>query len=254
MKNINFLKNSLFEGVVTHSRVQPFAHKFKYFVTYFWFDIINFEESLFFKRNKFSLFSFYDKDHGELKKRKEHLYEVINKNIEKITKEKISYIKLFCIPRILGYVFNPISVFVCFDKKERAKVVIFEVNNTFKERHSYYCKVFNNTDYFHFKKTLYVSPFFKVKGNYKIKLRITKEMFFLYILYEINKEKVFDASFNGKLVELNSLNLIKVFFKKIFQNLKITTGIYFQALKLYAKGAKYIKKPLKPNKDFSSIK
>ena len=68
----------------------------------------------------------------------------------------------------------------------------------------------------------------------------------MFILYEIKNQKVFEASFKGRSKEMNELNLVKLFFQNFFQNLKATTGIYIQALKLLIKGATYIRKPRKP--------
>ena len=147
----------------------------------------------------------------------------------------------------MGYVFNPISVFVCYDKLNTAKAVIFEVSNTFKERHSYLCRV-NSKNEFILKKNFYVSPFFKVQGKYKIKFSIDSNFVNLFILYEIKNQKVFEASFKGRSKEMNELNLVKLFFQNFFQNLKATTGIYIQALKLLIKGATYIRKTKKTRK------
>ena len=85
-------------------------------------------------------------------------------------------------------------------------------------------------------------------------MKIINEKVFLKIDYEVKKRKIFSASFSGKAKQLNYKNLMKVFSIKILQNMKITSGIYFQALKLFIKGAKYIKKPIKPINDFTTIK
>ena len=252
MKQLIFHEDCLFEGIVTHSRFKPFAHHFKYDATYFWFDINKFCNTFFFRKNKFSLFSFYENDHGK-KNEKKVLYNSIIKNLELSKNIKVNSIKVLCLPRILGYAFNPISIFICYDKFEEAKIIIFEVNNTFNERHSYYCKVVGKSNEYNFRKKLYVSPFFKVEGFYKISFKLVKEKIFLNIDYKVNKKKVFNACFKGRALRLDSKNLLTIFFKKIFQNVKITSGIYFQALKLYLKGAKYIKKPTKPRKDFTPI-
>lgn len=250
MREIIFHEDSLFEGVVTHSRFKPFVHHFKYDATYFWFDIDQFCNRLVFKKNKFSLFSFYENDHGK-KNENKVLYESIIKNLKLAKNIEIKSIKILCLPRILGYAFNPISIFVCYDKLKEPRIIIFEVSNTFNERHSYYCKVIEENSVYNFRKKLYVSPFFKVEGYYKVFFKLVKKKIFLNIDYKINDEKVFSASFIGNALKLNSKNLTIIFFKKVFQNLKVTMGIYFQALKLYFKGAKYIKKPNKPEKDFT---
>ncbi len=252
MRELIFHEDSLFDGIVTHSRFTPFAHHFKYGATYFWFDIEKFCNQFFFKKNKFSLFSFYENDHGK-KNENKVLYKSIINNLRLSKNIKINSIKVLCLPRILGYVFNPISIFICFDKNREPKIIIFEVNNTFNERHSYYCKVIGKGNDYNFKKKLYVSPFFKVEGFYKISFRLLKDKIFLNIDYKVKNKRVFNACFKGKALKLDSKNLLIIFLKKIFQNVKITSGIYFQALKLYLKGAKYIKKPEKPKNDFTSI-
>ena len=73
----------------------------------------------------------------------------------------------------------------------------------------------------------------------------------LFIIYKVNGEKIFEASFIGRSMKMNDKILLKVFFKNFFQNLKATLAIHIEALKLFIKGAKYISKPKKPKKFFS---
>ena len=69
MKKINYITDTLFEGIVSHTRYKPFTHSFNYRFCYFWFSL-NFEHKYkSFKKNRFTLFSFYDKDHGEVGKK-----------------------------------------------------------------------------------------------------------------------------------------------------------------------------------------
>ena len=99
------------------------------------------------------------------------------------------------------------------------------------------------TVYFIFDKSFYVSPFFEVKGLYDISLRIDEKNIYLYIKYLIDKKKVFEASYRGKSKDMNEINLLRTFFTISIQNIKVTLGIYIQALKLFFKGAKYIRRP-----------
>ena len=245
MSNINCPEDFLYEGLVTHSRTQPFNHSFKYKITYFWFDISKRTKKITFKINKFSLFSFLHKDHGPVEKKTIDLFQYFHKKLVKNKIFNISQIKILCLPRILGYVFNPISILVCYDNKLIAKAIVFEVSNTFNQRHSYLCKI-KKTNVFSLKKNFYVSPFFKVEGSYKIKFSIDRDFVNLFILYKIKNQKVFEASFKGKSKKMNELNLTKLFFKNFFQNIKATGGIYLEALKLLFKGATYTKIPRKP--------
>ena len=74
--SMNFEENLLFSGIVSHERIKPFKHSFKYNVTYFWFDINISEKYKLLKKNKLSLFSFFDKDHGPVKPKVECLYNI----------------------------------------------------------------------------------------------------------------------------------------------------------------------------------
>ena len=96
---------------------------------------------------------------------------------------------------------------------------------------------------FIFDKGFYVSPFFEVKGLYDISFKIDEKNIYLYIKYIIDKKKVFEASYQGKSIDMNEMNLLRTFFTISIQNIKVTLGIYIQALKLFFKGAKYINRP-----------
>ena len=248
MKKINNITNTLYEGIVSHTRYKPFRHSFSYHFCYFWFSLSFRCKYKFFKKNRFSLFSFYDKDHGEVGKKLNNTYQELKKKFSQKGKKKIYDIKSFCLPRILGYVFNPITVFVGFDDKNKATAIIYEVSNTFNERHSYYCEIKKHNIV---KKRFHVSPFFNINGHYVITFSIDRNFVNLFIIYKINNQKIFKASFKGMSVEMNDKNLLRVFFRNSFQNLKVTIGIHIEALKLFIKGATYIKKPKKPKNFFS---
>ena len=248
MKKINNINDTLYEGIVSHTRYKPFIHSFNYRFCYFWFSLNFRHKYKFFKKNKFSLFSFYDKDHGEVDEKPNNTYEILKKKFLQKGKKNIYDIKSFCLPRILGYVFNPITVFVGFDDKNKATAIIYEVSNTFNERHSYYCEISKQNIV---KKRFHVSPFFNINGHYVITFSIDRNFVNLFINYNINNQKIFEASFKGRSVEMNDKNLLAIFFSNIFQNLKVTIAIHLEALKLFVKGATYIKKPKKPKNFFS---
>ena len=181
----NFEENLLFSGIVSHERIKPFKHSFKYNVTYFWFDINISEKYKLLKKNKLSLFSFFDKDHGPVKPKIECLYRYLTSKLD-FKKKEIKTIKVLCLPRTIGYVFNPISVFLIYDYKNIPVRIVFEVSNTFGERHAYVCKV-NTKGVYYLNKVLYVSPFFKTEGKYKIQFNIKKKIINLLIFYNVNR-------------------------------------------------------------------
>ena len=165
---LNFEENLLFSGIVSHERIKPFNHSFKYNLTYFWFDINLSDKYKLLKKNKLSLFSFFEKDHGPIEPKVESLYEYFKDKLD-LKKNDIKTIKVLCLPRTFGYVFNPISVFLIYNHKNIPIRVVFEVSNTFRERHAYVCKV-NKKGVYYLNKILYVSPFLKQRENTKSNL------------------------------------------------------------------------------------
>ena len=241
MNKISYVNNKIYSGVVKHTRFSPFHHSFSYKISYFWFRLNDFREYYLFKRNRISIFSFFDDDHGQIEK-KGVVEDFFQKKLRRI-KGDFFKIKVFCLPRILNYSFNPISVFILYNKREIPSGVILEVNNTFKERHLYFSKIKKDQTNFIFDKGFYVSPFFEVKGSYDISFKIDEKNIYLYIKYIVDKKKVFEASYQGKSKDMNEINLLRTFFTISIQNIKATLGIYIQALKLFFKGAKYISRP-----------
>ena len=123
-----------------HERFQPFSHRFTYKVFSAFLDIDRIDELSarlwLFSRNRFNLYSFHDKDHGPrdgtaLRPHVERLLTAANASFEPAN------IRLLCYPRILGHVFNPLSVYYCYDAANVLRALIYEVRNTFGEHHSY---------------------------------------------------------------------------------------------------------------------
>ena len=92
-----------------------------------------------FSLNKFNIFSFYNRDHGV--RDGSSLKDWVLKNTKKFNiSNNITKIKLLCYPRIFGYVFNPLSIFYCYEKNN-LKAIFYEVKNTFNEQHTYIFKI-----------------------------------------------------------------------------------------------------------------
>ena len=162
---MKFLKNfHIYSGYVGHYRFYPKIHKFKYRVFTLLLNLEKLEEIekklIFFSLNKFNLFSFYFKDHTE----KPHCNPFIwAKNIflsKKLYNNK-DKIYILCYPRILGYVFNPLTTYFCISKDNKIKAIIYEVHNTFKDRHYYVTKYNSKNE--NIAKVFHVSPFFKIE-------------------------------------------------------------------------------------------
>ena len=247
MKKINF--SCLYLGHVFHKRFYPFFHEFKYRVFSLYLDyneIPTLSKKFFlFSYNRFNLISFYDLDHGyrngtDIKK---FITDQLIK--QKIYVSEIN-IRILCFPRILGYVFNPLSIIYCFNK-EKLISIFYEVKNTSNEQHTYIF-VNNNAknDISHThgcEKKFYVSPFIEMKSHYKFNIKKPeKKLLILINQYLDNGKKILIASQKGKRYEFNSLNLTKSFFLYPLLTFKIIYSIHWQAFKIWLKGGVFYKR------------
>ena len=243
------MTSAIYNGTVIHKRFKPKLHFFKYKVFSLLIDLTELnildKNISFFSYNKFNLISFFDKDHGE--RDGTSLVEWVRKNLKanKIEHENIK-IKLLCYPRILGYVFNPLSVFYVYDNKEELISILYEVKNTFGEQHTYIFKVENNNLLqHHCEKKFHVSPFIEMNCNYFFRILKPSEKISVIIdQYQLN-EKILYASQDGTRTDFTSSELIKSYLKHPLMTFKIILAIHFEAFKLWTKGIKFIKKKLK---------
>ena len=243
------MTSSIYNGTVIHKRFKPKEHFFKYKVFSLLIDLSeldNLGKNInFFSYNRFNLISFFDKDHGD--RDGSSLLEWVKKNLKvnKINTDEIK-IKLLCYPRILGYVFNPLSVFYDYDKNDYLISILYEVKNTFGEQHTYIFKVENDNLLQHnCVKKFHVSPFIEMDCNYFFRILKPAEKISVIIDQYQSNEKILYASQDGKRTELTSSELIKSYLKHPLMTFKIISAIHFEAFKLWAKGIKFIKKKFK---------
>ena len=240
----------IYTGSVIHKRFKPKKHFFKYSVFSLFLDLDEINELdqqiPFFSYNKFNILSFFDKDHGyrDGSSIKNWLIHVLQKkNISTINIK----IKILCYPRIFGYVFNPLSIFFIYDADSNPIAILYEVKNTFGEQHTYVFKIdiknkqiLNNC-----KKKFYVSPFMDLESKYFFKVLIPNERLSVIIDQRDKEGKLLFASQDGERVKLSSKNLLKSYLKHPLMTLKIISAIHYEALKLWIKGIKLVKKNLK---------
>ena len=240
----------IYIGSVIHKRFKPKKHFFKYNVFSLFLDLDEINELdqkiLFFSYNKFNILSFFDKDHGyrDGSSIKDWLIHVLQKkNISTINIK----IKILCYPRIFGYVFNPLSIFFIYDADSNPIAILYEVKNTFGEQHTYVFKIdiknkqiLNNC-----KKKFYVSPFMDLESKYFFKVLIPNERLSVIIDQRDKEGKLLFASQDGERVKLSSKNLLKSYLKHPLMTLKIISAIHYEALKLWMKGIKLVRKNLK---------
>ena len=248
------MNSCIYNGEVTHTRFKPVKHFLKYDTFSFLIDLDEIDQlnrnNLIFSYNKFNIFSFYDKDHGQ--RNGEPLKKWVLNKLKKFKLNfKIDKIKLLCYPRIFGYVFNPLSIFYCYQNNS-LKAIFYEVKNTFNEQHTYIFKTKNNGKLKqNCKKKFYVSPFMDMNTFYDFKLVNPKQKLFVSIKQKDKKGLVLVAIQKGKRKEFTFIQLLLNFFKYPLMTLKIILAIHFEAFLLWKKGAIYRSRLKKIKNNFS---
>ena len=248
------MNSCIYNGEVTHTRFKPVRHflKYKTFSLLIDLDEINIlDKSIgIFSHNKFNIFSFYDKDHGD--RDGGNLKNWVISNLKKFQiKEKITNIKVLCYPRILGYVFNPLSIFYCYEK-DKLVAIFYEVKNTFNEQHTYIFKIKNNEEIIQkCRKKFYVSPFMDMETFYNFKLLNPKDKLSVFIKQTDADGTILTATQTGDKKEFSFKQLAINFLKYPLMTIKIISSIHYEALLLWKKGAIYRKREVKLKNNLS---
>ena len=205
--------------------------------------------------NHFSWISFFDRDHGVQEPDSLAWVEKIigQSNLPPIDGE----IWLHTFPRVLGYVFNPVSFWFCHNLSGKLVAIIAEVNNTFGERHSYVLNPPNQYEIFwgenlSAEKVFHVSPFFNVEGNYLF--RFMRQLNNSSAPRQVSRIEYFEkgvqvlmTSVSGTEFPLDWKSKFKAIASFPFLTFGVITKIHWQALKLWLKGAHFYKKPKPPS-------
>jgi len=232
----------IYAGHVIHHRLRPRVHRLRYRVFWLLLDLDDIDGHSarlgFFSRNRFNLVGFFDRDHGDgsavpLRTQTETLLRRAGCKPDEVAK-----IKLLCMPRIMGYTFNPLSVYFCYRRDNALEAIIYEVHNTFGERHSYVIpghgatsKVEQSCD-----KEFFVSPFLGMDMSYKFHVSLPDADVSIAITGTERGEPVIAASLSGKRQELSDVALLKAFMTHPLLTMKVVVAIHWQALRLVLKG------------------
>ena len=154
---------------------------------------------------------------------------------------------------MLGVVFNQSSVIYCYDIRNSLVSIIYEVNNTFGERIHYLCPVLDNSTPIQqsCEKALFVSPFFSMSGYYQFQIDRPSEELKFKIDYLKDNTNVLTATFSGKYRSFTVGNLLKLIAQYPALTWKVTLGIHFEALRIWAKGIPLVKHVKTTTKLFS---
>jgi len=245
---------SLYVGDVMHQRMKPVGHRFSYPVFSLLVDLDRLDDankqSSMFSVNRRNLVSFFEQDHldGEEETLRAYADRLLaDAGIATPARQ----IVLICYPRILGFVFNPLSVYYAYGNNDELIAVIYEVRNTFGDRHSYVCPVSEGelTDAGlrqSVEKIFHVSPFIPLKMHYHFRMFPPGDIVRWRILETDSEGPLLSATFSGERRDLASGVIIKLLARIPFLTFKIVAAIHWEALKLWIKGMKYIPRPAPP--------
>ncbi len=247
----------LYFGRVMHKRLRPFSHRFTYRTFAMLIDLDELPQLdrklRFFSYNRSNIFSFSDRDHGSRDGTAVRVW-LDQKLAERGIDLEGGQVQVLCMPRILGYVFNPLSIWFCRHRDGRLKAIIYEVRNTFGEHHSYVEAVdedwkegdalIQSCD-----KAFYVSPFIGMKARYDFRIKPPGKALSVVIRQQVPEGELLVATQNGKRSKLTSLALLSTLLRYPLMTFKVTGAIHWEALRLWLKGARFQQRPNRPAKD-----
>jgi DUF1365 family protein len=249
-------QSTLYVGSVVHRRLRPRAHRLRYRMFWMLVDLDEIDalasELRLFSSNRFNAVSFYDADHGD------GSGAPLRPQVERhLAKAGIAIdggrIKLFCMPRIFGYGFNPLSIYFCYSRIGPLVAILYEVHNTFAERHSYLIPVdslVNNpgsviTQQCH--KVFHVSPFMDMDMTYQFRVVAPAER----VAVAINAAKTdgvqLFAALAGRHRGLSDAGLLRLLVSHPLLTLKVVGAIHWHGLRLLLKGIKLRHHPAPPS-------
>ena len=235
-------------GVVRHQRLRPVAHAFAY-PTYFMFlplRSLRAAPAAALKRNRFGLLSFHDRDHGA--GGADALAWLDGLLAAEGITDADGEVWLHTYPRVLGYVFKPVSFWYCERADGTLAAIVVEVNNTFGERH---CYLLAGPELGwgreqSARKVFHVSPFCAVQGGYRFRFMRAGERTVARIEHHDDGGPLLLTSVSGQLAPLTGASVRAAFFGMPLMTLGVVARIHLHALRLWAKRVPFFSKPAPP--------
>ncbi|HZZ67897.1 MAG TPA: DUF1365 domain-containing protein [Phenylobacterium sp.] len=246
---MNTLASGLYTGLVSHTRVKPRKHRLAYKVFMLLIDLDELPD-LKLKTlgvGRFNLFGFDPKRFGDGSERP--LKAQIEATLTEAGIPTGGPIRMLAMPQILGRAFNPLTVYFCHAQNRTLSAILYEVNNTFGERHSYLIPAPNaaliKQDC---GKAFYVSPFMDMELSYAFRILRPEDRVLVAVDTSDAEGLVLAASFSGERRPLTDGELLKAWLTHPWMSLGVIAAIHFEALKIWLKGEKLRARPAKPER------
>jgi DUF1365 family protein len=234
-----------------HRRLRPRLHHFRY--RSFWL-LIDLDELPWlssnlrlFSHNRPNVFSLYDSDHGDgsstpLRMQAERQLRSAG------LRPDGGRVQLLCMPRSFGHCFNPLSIYFCHDASGHLPAMIYQVHNTFGERHSYVIRVAGSSETVRqqCRKAFHVSPFLEMALAYEFRVLRPDKRIAVGIRVTKDDEAVLVAGLVGVRRALSDRTLVGLGLTMPAITIKTLAGIHWEALRLWLKGLRYHPKPAPP--------
>lgn len=234
----------LYRGTVVHHRLAPRVHRFAYRVFALFLDLDEIERLRgrlrLFSIDRFNLASFHHADHGA--RDGSPLRPWVEARLaEAGVGLKRPSIRLLCMPRLLGYVFNPISVYYC-SEGDALRAVVCEVKNTFGEQTAYVLPLdpSRRGERPACAKKMYVSPFIEMDATYEFRFVPPGRRLTLVIRESQAGRPVLVATQTGRRLPLSDRAILGCVLRDLLMTFKVTAAIHLEAARLWLKGVRYV--------------
>jgi DUF1365 family protein len=246
------LRSTVYVGSVLHRRLRPRPHRLRYRVFWLLLDLDEIDrlprDLRLFSHNRFNAVGFHDRDHGD------GSGTPLRAQVERhLTAAGITLnggaIQLLCMPRIFGYGFNPLSVYFCYYLDGPLAAVLYEVHNTFGERHTYLIPVERDAGAVvdqSCDKAFYVSPFMDMDMAYAFRVSAPDQKVTVAIRAADKEGPLLVAALSGHRVALTDAALLRLLATHPLLTLKVIGAIHWHALQMLLKGYRPRPRPNPP--------
>jgi uncharacterized protein len=230
----------IYNGWVMHRRLRPRRHRFRYRAWWLLLDLDELPQLAarlrWLSHGRCNLFAFHDKDYG-------HGKGPLRLQIERrLAEAGIAFdggaIRLLCMPRVLGYVFNPLSIYFCYRRDGTIGAMVYEVHNTFGERHSYVIETTAGGDAVlrqQSDKRFYVSPFMDMDMGYAFRVTRPSDTITVGVTGADARGPLMHAVLQASRRELCDAQLLRLLVSHPLVTLKVVGAIHWEALRLWSK-------------------
>lgn len=245
---------ALYRGHVLHRRLRPRVHTLRYRVLHLLVDIDRLDELSaglrLFGHNRFALFAIHDRDYGNGTPLRAHVEKLMH---AAGIQPDGGPIRLLTMPRLLGYAFNPLSTWFCHGRDGALRAIVYEVSNTFGERHSYVMAVAPGARPVRHTtaKRFHVSPFLPMDMAYAFRVLPPGARLAIGITVSDAGGPVLAAIHTADREKLSDATLLRAALAFPLVTFKVTAGIHWEALKLWVKRVPLFRKPPPPETPFT---